>query len=1114
MPPKLKSLPALKRDFRNVFNYNPHGNNKEFKKLKGNRVLDTKKKQKVFLNEMIENKTKGAPARVIQSVFKRYTEQRKKYVNDFKRDLLEKRNITLKSSDINRYTNIQNIIEIIQDLIDSKNKNIGIEFSGINYTLTPENIKIILDAVRDGGILEEEPEIYNDSKSEISYRLLTAKYITIKTFNKTNRYLNTEGAFFSYYLRDDINIDLNELQIYKKENQKEYFNISFNEKEKAKKQKLLWCPLKKSWYKNIDKQRNLDNCLFFALNQYGIPNEKLEAIKDMIKLKNIPLTDLKKVCDKLKIGIKLWRIKKDNHKIRKEVFGKEYDTIVDIGYIENHYFLVKDTTYTSYSIKNYDSIKELDNFNMIYNKRGEKINNRFINTFELVNLMIENKDYFFEKIDAGVINRYDEIYINNLKENTFESLEYDKNIDTRLIDFDGTKIEPDLEVNEETRIVYFDFETGKIKRRVYCNKEQEYIIKTYVEPFLCCTIDNYGIKRSFVGGNCAYDMLCSLPQDTILVAHNAKFDYNFLTKYLWKCSEICNGNALISFTGYFGKNKIQIKDSLKLIPMKLIDFPDTFGLTYQKEFMPYNLYTGDNIDLRYIEYEAVLDYIDNDNDKEIFDENIVKWDLVKDDKVDMIEYARKYCEIDVKLLKDGYEIFRNMVINHFNIDVNKVLTIPSLADKYFIIKGCYDDVYEISGQPRQFIQNCIVGGRTMCCNNEKDILENVVLNDFDAVSLYPSAMYRIKGFLKGIPKVITNLDYNAIKDYDGYFVQIKIKKIGIKRKFALCSYIDSKKGVRNFTNDLVGEIIYIDKTGLEDLIKFQDVDFEIVKGYYFDDGFNDKIIEVIRYIFDKRKKLKKEENNAELIYKLIMNSAYGKTIQKSHDTDTKIFDKREDFEKYLSKNYNKVNSWISYDDGKKFKVSVGSTMINHFNRCHIGVQILSMSKRIMNEVICLAEDNRLNIYYQDTDSIHIKDKDIKVLSKLFKNKYNRDLIGKDLGQFHSDFKLKGAKNIIATDSVFLGKKSYIDKLVGKDDKGNKVEGFHFRMKGIPSKVIEYYCKKNNIGLFDLYKKLYYSGEEDDKVVFDLTCGGEAFTIKYEKDYTINIMDKFTRAVCF
>ena len=260
MPPKLKSLPALTRQFRNTFNYNPHGNNKDFKKLKGNRVLDSKKKKREFLNEMIENKTKGEPARVLQGVFKRYNTQRKKYISDFKRDLLEKRTIKLKSRDINRYSNIQNIIEIIQDLIDSKNKNIGIEVGGVNYTLTPARVTDII--------------LYEDSKSIISYSLLTADNIKIHTFNKTNRYINDEGSFFPYYLKDNINIDLNELQIYKKE-----------------------CDT------NTDKKRNLDNCLFFALKHYGIADEKLEGIKDMIKLKNIPITDLKKVCDKLKIGI-------------------------------------------------------------------------------------------------------------------------------------------------------------------------------------------------------------------------------------------------------------------------------------------------------------------------------------------------------------------------------------------------------------------------------------------------------------------------------------------------------------------------------------------------------------------------------------------------------------------------------------------------------------------------------------------------------------------------------------------------------------------------------------------------------------------------------------------
>ena len=1076
MPPRLKNLKTLIVDYTRVFGYKPHGNNKQFKELKGNRVLDTPRKKREFLDEMIDNKKQETAISKIKNIFRKstikkfqesfrkYTEKRKKYINDFKNKLKNNRIITLQRSEINLNSSIIQIIEIIQNQIDITKENVVIGVKNMSYTLTPENIKKLIDIAKEGGYLEEIVEGGSDNR--LVYDVFTAPEIIIEKYYKSNKYKTKEGDFFTYYLKDNININLEDLQIYKKD-----------------------CD---------DKKRNLDNCLLFSLKQYGIADEKLEKIKEMIKLKKIPISDIKIVCDKLRVGITIWF--SNTNQTRKVSYGKQYDININIGYIENHYFLIKDTKYTSYSIKNYDSVKDLDDFNMIYKKTGMKSNQRFINTFELVSLMMENKDYFFDKIDAGNINKYDEIYLDKLKDNSFACLEYDIN-DYREVSFDKTKIEPDLEVDEKTKIVYFDFETGKIKRNG----------KIFVEPFLCCTIDNQDNKKSFLGKNCAYNMLNSLNQDTILIAHNAKFDYTFLTKHLWKCKEICNGSAFITFTGYFGKIKIQIKDSYKLIPMRLSEFPKAFKLDYVKEYMPYDLYTDDNINLRYIEYEAVLDYIENDNEKEIFDENIAKWDLVKDSCVDMIEYARKYCEIDVQLLRDSYNIFRDNCISHFNIDVNKILTIPTLADKYLISEGCYDGVYELSGQPRQFIQNCIVGGRTMCCNNEKNILENVRVNDFDAVSLYPSAMYRINGFLKGLPKVITNLDYNVVKNYDGYFVQIKIKKIGIDRKFGLCSYIDTDKGVRNFTNDLVGRIVYIDKTGLEDLINFQNVEFEIVKGYYFDEGFNTKINQVIKTIFDKRLQLKKEKNVGQLIYKLIMNSGYGKAIQKSHDVDTKLFDNRKDFESYLSKNYNKIKSFVKYDDDKKFKVSVGSTMTDHFNRCHIGVEILSMSKRIMNEVICLAEDNSLNIYYQDTDSIHIEDKDIAVLSALYKNKYDKDLIGNNLGQFHSDFELEGAnKNIIATDSIFLGKKSYVDKLVGEDDAGNKINGFHFRMKGIPSKVVEYYCNENKITIFELYRKMY----NGDMIDFDLTCGGTKFTIKHEKDYTINIIDDFRRKVCF
>ena len=38
--------------------------------------------------------------------------------------------------------------------------------------------------------------------------------------------------------------------------------------------------------------------------------------------------------------------------------------------------------------------------------------------------------------------------------------------------------------------------------------------------------------------------------------------------------------------------------------------------------------------------------------------------------------------------------------------------------------------------------------------------------DFDACSLYPSAMYFIDGFLEGLPKVLTNTSYDFLKRQD------------------------------------------------------------------------------------------------------------------------------------------------------------------------------------------------------------------------------------------------------------------------------------------------------------------------------------------------------------
>ena len=59
------------------------------------------------------------------------------------------------------------------------------------------------------------------------------------------------------------------------------------------------------------------------------------------------------------------------------------------------------------------------------------------------------------------------------------------------------------------------------------------------------------------------------------------------------------------------------------------------------------------------------------------------------------------------------------------------------------------------------------------------------------------------------------------------------------------------------------------------------------------------------------------------------------------------------------------------------------TLDESFSSPHLGCQILSYSKRLMNKVMCLADDHGINIYYTDTDSIHIDEAGVEPLAKLY-----------------------------------------------------------------------------------------------------------------------------------
>ena len=252
--------------------------------------------------------------------------------------------------------------------------------------------------------------------------------------------------------------------------------------------------------------------------------------------------------------------------------------------------------------------------------------------------------------------------------------------------------------------------------------------------------------------------------------------------------------------------------------------------------------------------------------------------------------------------------------------------------------------------------------------------------------------------------------------------------------------------------------------------------------------------------------LKKKKNPIQNVYKLLMNSAYGKTIMKPIDDELK-FVKKSEYDTYASINFTFIKE-VEEITGNFYKVKLYKQIDSHSNLCSCGIEVLSMSKRIMNEVMCLAEDNDLMIYYQDTDSMHINTEEVNVLTDLYRDKYNRELVGKDMGQFHTDFDSKFLKgDLKAVESIFLGKKCYIDKLEG-DEEG--VYDYHIRMKGVSGDAIKDYAFNKGINLMEVYDELF----EGKELTFDLCCGGKKLTFDFKYNMEISSKSIFERKIKF
>ena len=582
---------------------------------------------------------------------------------------------------------------------------------------------------------------------------------------------------------------------------------------------------------------------------------------------------------------------------------------------------------------------------------------------------------------------------------------------------------------------------------------------------------------------------------------------------------------------------IRFMDSYKMIPMALAQFGKSFNIEQKKEVMPYKLYTAEFVEEG---GTASLEQLRNVKDFNQIDElmqNLKDWECEVEGGYDMLKYSEIYCKADVKVLKNGYRVFRDNLLKAFDIDCYHYPTVSSLADALFSEQGCYEGVHKVAGVIQKFIAEASVGGRVMCSENKpralvcnklkpykkshadeemmramtprENELNNRKVADFDACGLYGSSMSRIPGFLKGKPKVWNK--HVDLEKVDGYFIKIRVDKVGKKWKFPITRL--KQEAGNTWTNDLEGHEIVVDKWTLLDLKRFSQIEFTILQGYYFDSGRNNKVNKVINMLYDMRREYKKAGSPLQVVLKLIMNAAYGITGLKACEDDIKyITDDKKDA--FFETHFNEIKCAVKMTNNE-WRFELYKQIDQHYNRQHVACEILSVSKNIMNEVMCLAEEIGATIWYTDTDSMHIDDEWVageekSRLGRAFKRKYGRDLIGVDLGQFHTDFDMgssfmkennalvrcthKCVGKLTATQSIFLGKKSYMDVL--EDEGGHKA--YHIRLKGIKTNSILHKCSEEYAGdPVKMFMKLF----RGEAINFDLSAGGVCF--KVNKNHTMS-----------
>ena len=360
--------------------------------------------------------------------------------------------------------------------------------------------------------------------------------------------------------------------------------------------------------------------------------------------------------------------------------------------------------------------------------------------------------------------------------------------------------------------------------------------------------------------------------------------------------------------------------------------------------------------------EEYLKLMNKQNTNKVSEYNGVIRSL-KIDNGEIIKNFKTFCPFDVKI-NEFFEDLRN----EFGIEPMGYDSLSGYTFDAFKKYGCLDGVYEMTGKVSEFFRKCIKGGLIYA---KPGVYENVVCVDIN--SSYGAAMMKMKGIPKGRPKIF----YDKLPDRYDYFVAM----------------VENKD-----------KIEYVDMNEYEERRKNENL--KLIKGYYFDEGVNDKLHEFVNRLYELKKD---NENSLSKVAKFMIAQIYGKCIPKGSCEVVRIMNE-ENFKKFKMNNSVFISRCEKMDRGRMkvwSKKEISSTYIIP----QLALQILSLSKIQLMNAINEVEEGVYKIY---TDSITMS-------KELFDELKFSEVINDKLGGWKIEYE--------ATKLEIFNKQSYMAELI-------------------------------------------------------------------------------------